>query len=134
MLLDCCSTFTYTNRPSCLFCVFSFACWQQLITNFQILMYFHALMPLSITSSSGILVALPAPLIVALSSYIAFSTIWGQSLCPKTDVFLGQKRACSQNFPGASSPDPHSLLTPRSHGQPRFFRLEPHLCMMSYNS
>ena len=97
MLLNCYSTLTYIA----FFVSFYFARRQQLLANFQMLMYFRAFVPLSIMSSSGILVALFCPrFIVAHSFCVAFLSIRGQSLCSERALFRAKV------FP----------LLPRGHG------------------
>ena len=75
-LLDFGSTLTYTNRRR-----------QQLIGNFEILMYFTAFVPL-LSSNNRICIS-PYSRKIAFnrSFYIAFSSIRGQSLCSEKASF-----------------------------------------------
>ena len=87
-----------------------FACRQQLIVNFQISMYFQAFVSLSILSSSGIFVVLPAPL--NCCSFILHSVFIYKGLVfmLKNGHFPRAKEGVVKKLPAASSPDPHSSI------------------------
>ena len=76
-----------------------FACRQQPIENFQIPMYFHVFVPLSIMSSSGILVVLPASL--HFCSFILYSFfIYKGPIFSKRVFSYGKKGAVKKIFWG----------------------------------
>ena len=91
---------------------FYFACRQLLIVNFQILMHFHAFVPLSSMPSSGILAVLPAPRNCCSFILHSFLIYNGLSLCSEKGVFLGQKGRGQQNFPGLHPQTPILLSHP----------------------
>ena len=123
LLIDCCNTLKYVNRPSNLFSVFLLTRRQQLIVNFQILMHFHAFVSLSIMPSSGIRFGLPAPLNCCFILHSLF-IYYGQSLCSKRR-FLRAIKVVVKKFPWASPQIPILLSRSGAMPSPRLFRLEP---------
>ena len=111
MLLDCC-----TLTHIVFLVLFYFACRQQLVAKFHISMYFHAFVPLSITSSSGILVVLPAPLYCCSFTPCTFSIF-----ILKKGAFLGHKGRGRKNFHGASHPRPPFLSLTQGPWVPETF-------------
>ena len=114
MLLDCCSTLTEKMVPLAFFLSFYFACRKQLIVNFQILVYFHAFVPHSIVSSSGILVVLPASFNCCSFILHSFFIYEKRIVMLKKGAYLGQKRACSKHFPGTSPKTPNLFFSPEA--------------------
>ena len=96
------------------------ACSQQLIANFQILMYFHAFVPLSIMSSSGILVVLPASLHCCSLILYTFLIYKGPIFMLKKGVFLGKNGVVKNIFRGVA-PGPRSPISCPGSMAPEIF-------------
>ena len=79
MLLDCYSASTYTNRPSSLLYVYFEATVYSKFPNFNAFSCFHN----SPLCHRPAFLSFCLPFMVAVSFYIAFSSIRGRSLCSK---------------------------------------------------
>ena len=116
--------------PLAFFVSFYSACSQQLIANFQILLYFHAFVPLSIMSSSGILVVLPASLHCYSFILCTFLIYKGPIFMLKKGRFPREEWRGQKHFPGRRPQALVPLSLAQSPWPPELFRLEPPLSML----